>query len=256
MRDPESIQVIKCGGSVLGSENDIARTCATLAGRAEEGQSLVIVVSAPAGVTDALYESVPLEASTSGDEIAEHVSAGERLMAARLTEELRLLGVRAASRSVHDIGLRASGPPLDADPIALNAPALLEALQDFQLIVLPGFAGVGSSGARRLLGRGGSDLTAVFVAAELGGPCTLMQDAPGIFESDPNGLSDCPPRFASMHWDDLLDLDHEVVQAKAVRLAKQRRLPFTVCGPDLRDGTLVGDSLAVRLTERPRHASS
>ncbi len=256
MRGVQRIQVIKCGGSVLDTEEAIADTCRYIASLATPNEPLVVVVSAPAGVTDALYQSVPLEASTSGDEIAEHVSSGERKMAARLTEHLQSLGVQAATLSVHDIGLRASGPPLDADPVSLDVKAILTAFNADPVLVIPGFAGVGSSGARRLLGRGGSDLSAVFIACELGASCRLLQQATGVFEQDPEGRADTPPRFASLHWDDLLDLDTEVVQGKAVRLAKQRRLEFVVSAitPDF--DTVVGDVLPVMTTERSRHASS
>jgi len=256
MGSSNAIHVIKCGGSVLGTEADIAAMATHLASIAAAGDRLIVVVSAAAGVTDALFQSVSLEASTSGDEIAEHVSSGERIMVTRLCDQLQTLGVTAAALTVHDIGLRASGPPLDADPISLDVAAILQGLHEYPVLIVPGFAGVGSSGARRLLGRGGSDLSAIFIAAELGASCTLLQNATGVYERDPSLHDATPPQFDQMHWDDLLELDNEVVQAKAVRLAKQRQLPFQVTSLDAQPGTLVGNVQLLLASDRPRHASS
>lgn len=256
MEQTTDIQVIKCGGSVLRSDEAIAATCDYLATKTDIFDRVIVVVSAPAGVTDTLYQSVSLEASTSGDEIAEHVSSGERAMAARLTDQLRALGLDVINLTVHDIGLRASGPPLDADPVSLDVPAILQAVDACDVLVVPGFAGVGSSGARRLLGRGGSDISAVFIAAEVNGECCLLQRVAGIYERDPDSQDALPPHFAQMHWDDLLELDDEVVQAKAVRLAKQRQLRFQVTSPDSRVGTMIGDFHPVLTSEPIRHASS
>jgi homoserine dehydrogenase len=256
MDQPSSIQVIKCGGSVLGSDDAIAATCTHLAEIAAEGTPLIVVVSAPAGVTDALYQSVSLEASTSGDEIAEHVSSGERMMAARLKDQLQAMGVHAAALTVHDIGLRASGPSLDADPISLDVPAILHAMESTPVLLVPGFAGVCSSGARRLLGRGGSDISAIFIAAELGASCRLLQKVAGVYEKDPALHHLTPTRFSQMHWDDLMELDDEVVQSKAVLLAKQRQLAFSVTSLDPAQGTLVGNVQPVLASGQSRHASS
>lgn len=256
MEPATHIQVIKCGGSVLRSDAAIAQTCDHLVTMAGSGNRLIVVVSAPAGVTDSLFKSVPLDASTSGEAIAEHVSSGERAMAARLTEQLRSLNLGVTTLSVHDIGLRASGPPLDADPVSLDVPAVLSAAAASDVVVVPGFVGVGSSGARRLLGRGGSDISAIFIAAEVGGTCCLLQRVAGIYETDPDAKETLPAHFAQMHWDDMLELEREVVQHKAVRLAQQRRLCFQITSPRSGIGTLVGDLQAVFEAAPSSHASS
>jgi len=233
------IRVVKCGGSILGSPAAIAAAADRLAAMAGRSGVLIVVVSAPAGATDALFAELSPTASTTGSDVAEHVSQGERQMAAQLARHLQDRGLTARSVSVQQIALHASGPALDADPVSLDTAAILEAAAVSPVLVIPGFAAISASGQCRLLGRGGSDLTAVFLAAELGATCHLMQAAPGIFESDPSHGS--PLRFDRLHWDDLLDMDSEVVQAKAVRLAKQRDLPFVVSGLEDAPRTRVGD---------------
>ncbi|MDP7028910.1 MAG: hypothetical protein QF733_01655 [Phycisphaerales bacterium] len=245
MREP--IQIVKCGGSILASDPArVADAIATVQG------PLIIVVSAPAGETDRRLASIPLNASTSGEQIAEFVSRGERAMADTMASLLQDRGRSARRVTVQDIGLSAAGAALDADPVGLDHDAVHHLLQDCHALVVPGFVATSRSGAWRLLGRGGSDVTAVFLAAELGASCRLIQAAPGIFECDPaRGPSG---RYARMHWDDLLELDAEVVQAKAVRLAKQRRVQLTVTGLAESPATIVSDS--TMMASETSHADS
>ena len=249
-----TMQVIKCGGSVLGSAQAVAGVSDMLAARAAVDSPLIVVVSAPAGVTDVLFGEIPLQASTSSAEIVEHVSQGEQRMVAELAEHLQGRGVAAHPVKVADIGLYASGHPLDADLVSLDIPALQAILQRTPITLVPGFVGISHSGTKRLLGRGGSDLTAVFLAAELDARCELIQSIQGVYEVDPAHTR--AARFSQMHWDDLLDLENEVVQGKAVRLAKQRGLGFLVRGvSSSTPGTMVGDMTAKLVQDEAPNAT-
>ena len=243
------IQVIKCGGSILADGIDaVADALSTIRG------PLVIVVSAPAGETDARFASISLEASTTGDQIAEFVSRGEREMAAHMAGLLQDRGLAARSVTPQEIGLTASGSPLDADPVAIDHQAVRTLLKTTPTLVVPGFVAMGRSGGHKLFGRGGSDTTAVFLATELNATCRLMQAAAGVFDHDPDSRQ--ATRFARMHWDDLLDLDAEVVQHKAVRLAKQQRLRLTVTGLQTTPATLVEDCPSALAGAEPAHVDS
>jgi homoserine dehydrogenase len=247
-------QVIKCGGSILGSDQAIADVADLLAARATADSPLIVVVSAPAGVTDVLFGEIPLQASTSSVEIVEHVSQGEQRMVVELAEHLQNRGVAAHPVNVADIGLHASGHPLDADLVSLDIPSLQAILQRSPITLVPGFVGIDHSGTKRLLGRGGSDLTAVFLAAELNSQCEMIQFIEGVYEYDPAHTRSA--RFSQMHWDDLLDLDNQVVQPKAVRLAKQRGLAFLVRGVSATaPGTMVGDMTAKLVQDETSNAN-
>ncbi|MCP4759506.1 MAG: hypothetical protein GY894_11760 [Planctomycetes bacterium] len=248
------MRIIKCGGSILGSSREVEAVADWVAGLAKEPGTLIVVVSAPAGVTDLLFASISLNASTTGEQIAEHVSSGERHMAETLTDHLQSRGLPARSLSVREIGLQAAGNPLDADPVSVDVELIAKAAAESPALVIPGFTGMSSAGDIRLLGRGGSDLTAIFLAAELGASCHLVQAAPGIYEIDPVRAEG--PRFEQMHWDDLIEMEREVVQAKAVRLAKQRKQPFIVSGLSSPGRTLVGDVAARLVRDDTSHAPS
>ncbi|MDP7070695.1 MAG: hypothetical protein QF561_05035 [Phycisphaerales bacterium] len=246
------MSVIKCGGSILGSTHEIEAAADWIAALTQTPGTRIVVVSAPAGVTDSLFASISPTASTSGEQIAKHVSAGERRMAELLTHRLQSRSIPARQLSVRDIGLRAAGHPLDADPVSVELDSLTEATAP--VLVIPGFTGLSDSGDLRLLGRGGSDLTAIFLAAELGATCHLVQAAKGVYEFDPALRAGA--RFEQMHWDDLLEMEREVVQAKAVRLAKQRSQSFIVSGMNSPEQTIVGDVPARLVQDDISHASS
>ncbi len=249
METAQPIQVVKCGGSVLAT--DAAAVADAVAAMTPP---LIVVVSAPAGETDARFASIPLEASTSGSQIAEFVSRGEREMSVRMAAMLQDRSMAARPIGVQDLGLIASGDALDADPESLDADATRALLSAHPVLVVPGFVALGRGGDWKLLGRGGSDATAVFLTAELRGSCRLMQSTAGVFDRNP--AMGPATRFARMHWDDVLDLDEAVIQPKAVRLAKQRRIPLTVTGLRPAPATIVADCPAVPAGPEHTHADS
>ncbi len=117
------------------------------------------------------------------------------------------------------------------------------ALAQFSVAVVPGFIARFADGRTALLGRGGSDLTALFLAHRFrAGRCRLIKDVDGLYESDPNaeGASQ-PRRYRSIHWQDALRLKTAVVQHKAIRYAARQGQAFEVAASGGNDGTKVGD---------------
>jgi homoserine dehydrogenase len=122
---------------------------------------------------------------------------------------------------------------------------------------VPGFVGRCENGHSTLLGRGGSDLTALFLAAEMGAECVLLKDVGGLFTGDPAEAAgatggEAPPvrRFATIGWETARGIAGGAVQDKALRFAAQRGLDFSVRSPGAADGTRVG-ALADRLYPSP-----
>jgi homoserine dehydrogenase len=117
---------------------------------------------------------------------------------------------------------------------------------DRGIVVLPGFVGRDAGGATTLLGRGGSDLSALFVAAELGGRCVLLKDVGGLYDADPAACAGgedggvTARRYAALGWESARAVAGGAVQDKALRFAAARGLGFTVCGPGAVGGTRVG----------------
>jgi aspartate kinase len=170
--------VIKIGGSVLTGPDAFHRAADFLARR--QGPS-VVVVSAQLGQTDALLaEARTFRQPPDGPVLDLLWSTGELRSVALLSLACQSRGLSAAALDVHAAGLRQRGQTVDLNPIAIRA-----ALAAHDVVVLPGF--LATRGQQVVtLGRGGSDWSAVMLAAALGAPtCVLVKDVDGYYDRDP-----------------------------------------------------------------------
>jgi len=234
--------VLKFGSSVLGSERDYAAAVAGIQRHLQRGERVLAVVSALKGATDRLLADAhffgpePEPAAT-----ASLLATGESASAARLALALDAGGIEAALLDPGGIGLTTQGPLLDADPVAVNGDAVRRALEHSGAAVVAGFYGRDSAGGYALFGRGGSDLTALFLAHRLGArTCRLIKDVDGVYEHDPGTGADAPRRYEQLSWDDALKLGSRVVQPKTLHYARRERIEFDVGKIGSPVGTHVG----------------
>lgn len=239
--DESNVVVLKLGGSVLASDASLPAAVSEVYRHLREGKRVVAVVSAIGGATDGLLARARA-VYEQADEVtlAALLATGEHTSAALLTLALRRAGIDATSRSVEQIGLLASGPRLDAELLAIDTWALREAIQAAAVVVVPGFLARLADGSPATLGRGGSDLTALFIGSRIGAPVTLLKDVPGLFEWDPAIAGRRPRLFSSLTFDDALRLDGRIVQHKGLRFSKRVGLAFTVRGLNSEGGTRIG----------------
>jgi len=235
--------VLKLGGSVLRGEPDLARATQEVQSWVARGWNALAVVSAFEGVTDSLVKQAKAFGEQPHAEARALLTAtGELTSASLLTLSLDSAGIRAAVAAPWSVGLRAVGEPLDAFPQTVNAAAVRVLFEEHHAVVVPGFIGLDEVRQLVLLGRGGSDLSAIFLAEQLGAAkCRLVKDVDGLYEWDPAQPGPSPRRFASLPWSHALTLDGGIVQHKAVRFAQERRLKFEVGAYGSPTPTLVGD---------------
>jgi aspartate kinase len=141
-----------------------------------------VVVSAENGVTDRLLaEAESITAVPDSRALDLLWATGELRSAALLALHLQAIGVAACALNVHETGLHRAGAAIGA-----RVDQLAHALDTHAVVVVPGFLGCTARGAIVSLGRGGSDLSAVTLAAALAAPvCELIKDVPGYFTADP-----------------------------------------------------------------------
>lgn len=252
MAEAQDIIVLKFGSSVIPSEEALRDVVAEILRWLARGFRVVAVVSAIGGATDSLlaharqYGEV-LDSSA----LAAYVSTGELQAAALLGLALGRAGTPAAVLDAASIGLITEGPPLDAHPVDLDTAVLRSAVHGAPVVIIPGFIGRDGSralgagrGATTLLGRGGSDLSAVFIADRLGARCRLIKDVDGLYERDPAvGFTrgDQPPRrYHTITHEDAIALDGGIVQHKAVRYARSHARQFEVTCAGSDEPTIVG----------------
>ncbi|CAG0991375.1 Aspartate kinase [Phycisphaerales bacterium] len=222
----QPVIVLKLGGSVLTGEAAIASAVEEVRGWVSRGYGVVAVVSAFEGETDRLL-SLARSFGREAWATAALVATGEHTSAAALALALDAGGVSAATLDAAGIGLRTSAEALDASPRDLDVEALRTALSASRVVVVPGFVGRDERLRTTLLGRGGSDLTALFIAGRLRARCRLVKDVPGLFERDPK-VDEAARLYSRVSWDGALALDGGIVQQKGVRFAKEIGLEFEV----------------------------
>ena len=239
MRD--DLIVLKLGGSVLPSEGGLRLAVHEIYRWRRAGRRVVCVVSALAGETDRLLGLVRRLSPEPAEEASAAVAAGGELhSAALLGVLLDRAGIAASVLFPAALRLRAEGPPLDATPVALDRGRLEAALERDGVAVVPGFVGEDACGRSVLFGRGGSDLTALFLARELGARCRLVKDVDGLYEGDPALPGPPPRRFAEANFEAVLATDGTIVQHKAARFARDAGIPFEVGSLGRDDATRIG----------------
>jgi homoserine dehydrogenase len=236
---PSKLIVLKFGGSVLRTESDYAWAVHEIYRWRRQGYGVVAVVSAIAGATERLLSQADPYGGTACA-VATLVATGELTSAALMGLALDRAGVPAKVLSVDRIGLVTKGPALDAMPVGVNSVVIRNALSKTGIAVIPGFAGEKGDGRITLLGRGGSDLTALFLAHHLRPcRCRLIKDVAGVYDAAP-ARGQAARCFRDVHWDELLAMGGRVVQAKAVRWARAHGVRFEVAAANASLGTRVG----------------
>ena len=238
----ERLIVLKFGGSVLTDRSTLGLVVREIRRWRTDGWNVVAVVSALAGVTDELLDACRAAGPGTDPHIVAAVLAnGEQQCASWLALRLAHEGVPNSVFTPGAVGLGAWGSPLDATPVSLDRRRLTRALDRGHVVVFPGFAAVDPTGRTVVLGRGGSDLTALFLAHQLRADrCRLIKNVDALYERDPAADGPTPRRYAEATWDDALSTDGSIVQHKAVRFAREHGLRFELTSIGSIEATLVG----------------
>lgn len=251
--------VLKFGGSVLRDELRLRIAVHEIYRWRREGFRVVAVVSAIEGRTRGLIDRCE-ELSPRGDSAARAsvVALGEQESSALLGLHLDRAGVPACVLTPAALRLIAEGDPLDADPVSVETGLIESAFERDEVVVVPGFTGVSRDGRGVVLGRGGSDLSAVFLADALGAErCRLIKDVDGLYTSDPSEAGATPLRYSTASYADALATDGSIIQHKAIRYAERRGAEIELGGFNgVRPTRICGEASAFAGgPERPRPLS-
>lgn len=253
------ITVLKIGGSILVDHSAYRSVAAFVRARlVGGGGKLVVVVSAQFGETDRLLDEARSICPDPDPAALDLLwSTGELRSVALLALELRRCGVAAAGLNVHETGLFLPAGERSVLRIELNDLRIRAALARNDLVVVPGFLARGPSDAIVTLGRGGSDLTAVCLARDLGADgCELLKDVAGYFDRDPNVHADATP-IRELTFDAALamaDAGCDLVVREALVAAKAANLPIVVHSlADRTRRTTLGGESRIQTEERRMH---
>ncbi len=238
--------VQKYGGSSLADEERLCRAARRVADLAKMGHSLVVVVSAQGDTTDLLLQKLPQHhCPPPPRELDAYLTVGEQLSAPLMAMALDREGIPAISLTGWQAGILTDDCHGDARVLGLSNQRIRQELKKGRAVVVAGFQGITQDGDITTLGRGGSDTTAVALAAFLrADKCMIYTDVDGVYDKDPRKHPDAV-RFSRIDYAKMLSLAQsgaQVLHDRCVELAQHHRVPIQVLSSFREgDGTLVCD---------------
>jgi len=225
------IIVQKFGGTSVGSVERIDAV-AEIIKKASQSNRIVVVVSAMAGETNKLVNLAKnFSDNPNKREFDALVATGETVSSALLAMALHSKGLKAKSYSASQISMRTTDSFSKAKILDVDAKKILEVLDDDTIPIITGFQGITEAGDITTLGRGGSDTTAVAIAAQVKAKrCDIYTDVDGIYTTDPKIVPNAK-KLDSITMEEMLELAGQgakVMQTRAVEFANKYEVPVRV----------------------------
>ncbi len=224
------IIVQKYGGSSVADIEKIKAIAGKLKARREAGYDLVVIVSAMAGTTDALLSLAhQISDAPQKRELDMLLTTGERTTMALLSMALNDLGIPAISFTGSQSGIITNDSHVNARIIEVRPWRVRDELEKGKIVIIAGFQGVSYKREVTTLGRGGSDTTAVAMAAALGAEaCEIYSDVDGVFSGDPRVVEQAK-KLREIDYEEMQELSEcgaKVLNAQAVEFARRAQIPI------------------------------
>lgn len=240
------LMVLKYGGTSLGDAARIRAAARRVTELARGGHQVVVVVSAQGDTTDELIEkAAAINRRRALREMDAYLAAGEQMSAGLMAMAIGALGHSAVSLTGWQAGIQTDGVHGNAQILDIDTTRIRRELSAGKIVIVAGFQGVDSDGDITTLGRGGSDTTAVALAAYLkADKCQIFTDVDGVYDRDPRVFADAV-RFSSISYDRMMALIEngaQVLHDRSVEMARKHNIPVEVLSAFTgTPGTVVGD---------------
>lgn len=228
----KKICIMKFGGNTLANKQKLLQAAQLIKSRYESGFIPVVVASANGNLTDVLLDhAYSIAANPEKRELDMLVTTGERVSVALLSIALRAVDVPAISLTGSQIGLITTGTHTGADILSLKGDRLVREIQQGHVPIVAGFQGIGENKEITTLKRGGSDVSAVFLASQLGANhVEMVKDVDGVYSADPNKDVKAQ-RYEVLDFDEMYKLalnGANVLHPDAVLLAKAKGVEIRI----------------------------
>jgi aspartate kinase len=239
-----SLYVMKFGGSSVGDTERMKRVAKRVVEKQDEGHQCVVVVSAMGDTTDDLIDQAKLlNDKPPVREMDMLMTTGEQISIAMLSMAIHQLGRSAVSFTGWQAGFLTEAEHGKARIIDIRPDRVLKALEEQKIVIVAGFQGISEDGEITTLGRGGSDTTAVALAAAIkADACEIYTDVDGIYSTDPR-IVKCARKLKEISYDEMLELANlgaAVLHPRAVEYAKHNNVRLIVRSSfNYNEGTLV-----------------
>ena len=241
--------VQKFGGTSVGDVDRIKRVANRVKACRDEGNEVVVVVSARSGVTNELIaRAKAINPQPDEREMDMLLSVGEQETIALTAMALHTLGVPAVSRTGAQAGIVTDPHHTRARIVDISGGDINEQLEAGKVVIVAGFQGTNGKGHTTTLGRGGSDLSAIAIAQALNADlCQIYTDVDGIYTADPRIVPNAR-KINEIAYEELLEMASsgtKVMQSRAVEFAQKYKVPFEVRSSfNNNPGTLVKEEVA------------
>jgi len=227
-----TLVVQKYGGTSVGSIERIQAVAKRVVEARKQGNLVVAVVSAMSGETDRLINlALKIAQYPRERELDMLMSTGEQVSMALLAIAIHEMGYEAKSLTGHQARILTNRDHTKAKILSIETEKIMKELEDGKIVIVAGFQGCDDQGEITTLGRGGSDLSAVALAASLKADlCEIYTDVDGVFTADPNIVPEATkiPRISYDEMLELAGLGAKVLQTRSVEFAKKYGVPIHV----------------------------
>lgn len=225
------ILVHKYGGTSVGSIEKMKSIAKRVISQKEKGYEMVVVVSAMGKTTDYLVEmSKEMTQDPNKRDLDMILSTGEQVSIALLSMAFKELGHDAISLTGFQAGIMTQGPHTKNKIIDIQVDRIKSYLEQGKIVVVAGFQGVNDHGDITTLGRGGSDTTAVALAAKLNCPCHIYTDVDGIYSVDPRVYPEAK-KIETISYEEMMEmasLGAGVMETRAIEIGCKYKVPIYV----------------------------
>lgn len=238
--------VQKYGGTSLGNTERIRKAAHRAAGLARQGNQVVLVVSAQGDTTDEMIEkAAQVNRRGAAREMDAYLAAGEQMSAGLMAMAIGAIGYPAVSLTGWQAGIATDCSHANARIRSIDTRRIRQELAAGRIVVVAGFQGLDSQGDITTLGRGGSDTTAVALAAYLkADKCQIFTDVDGVYDRDPRIYPDAT-RYGRIGYDEMLSLIEngaQVLHDRSVEFAREYGIQVEVLSAFTGEpGTIVGE---------------
>lgn len=221
--------VLKFGGTSVGDFSKIRKIAEYLNKRVQDQEKLIVVVSAMGKTTDQLLRNVELLSDKPDNhDLAMLLTTGEQQTISYLSIALNEIGVKTRAVTGFQAGIKTKGHYMKSKILNIDGCVLEKMIDANKVIIVAGFQGINEEGELTTLGRGGSDTTAVALAATLKAPCEIYTDVAGVYGTDPRLYTEAK-RLETVSFEEMMEmsaLGSGVLETRSVEIAKNYNVPI------------------------------
>lgn len=242
----KDIIVLKFGGSSVADNEKLKIVAEKIINMYEKNNNIVVILSAQGKMTDKLIEEAKeLAKNAEKREMDALISCGEQISAAKLSILLNSLGYKAISLTGWQAGVYTDNTNQNALIQNINTERILKELEQKHIVIITGFQGINENLDITTFGRGGSDTSAVAIAAALNAKnCYIFSDVDGIYTADPNKVNGTK-KLHALSYDEMLEISSEgakVLHNRCIEIGEKFKIPIiTKSTFNNRPGTVISD---------------